>query len=271
MYIILCGQPPFSGENDVAVMKAIRKGRYVMEPGEVWDNVSIDAKDLLSKMLEVQPDTRYSARQVLNHRWITEVAPEASGAVLTLASRLRAFRSQNRLKKVALQVIAQNLCEEKINFLRQAFLAIDEDNQGTLKVEQIEEAIKVSGMDQDAVAEVRQVLWEMAEGGNGEVNYTQFLGATISRRQYLQEEAVKAAFNCFDIDGDGHITKEELATVLGVHDSSGSKANGDISGDLKAAIGFDASEVDRILLEVDQDGDGEIDFKEFMDMMAKMA
>lgn len=270
MYIILCGQAPFSGENDMAVMKAIKKGKYSTEPAEVWDHVSSDAKDLLRRMLEVLPDKRASAKQVLNHRWITEVAPEASGAVLTLASRLRAFRSQNRLKKIALQVIAQNLCEEKIDHLRAAFLAIDSENQGSLSVEQIETAIKASGMDADARAEVTQVLAEMAGGGNGMVNYSQFLGATISRRQYLQEEAVKAAFNCFDIDGDGHITKEELATVLGVHDASGSKVSG-ISGDLKAAIGFDASEVDRILQEVDQDGDGEIDFKEFMDMMAKMA
>ena len=39
-----------------------------------WLNVSDAAKDLVSKMLEWQPDRRISAIEALNHPWINETA-----------------------------------------------------------------------------------------------------------------------------------------------------------------------------------------------------
>ena len=46
------------------------------------------------------------------------------------------------------------------------------------------------------------------------IDYTEFLAATLSRKQYMQEDIVWSAFRVFDLDGDGQITREELAQVL---------------------------------------------------------
>lgn len=263
LFLLLSGRPPFSGKDDMTIMKAIKKGNYSLEPESVWQHVSVDAVQLLKDMLQVQPAKRHSAQTAMHHRWIDEQAPDAIGAALgssEVLGGLRSFMAQNKLKKFALQVIAQNISDEHIDSLKSIFLAIDTDLIGSLHVDMIEEAIKGLHLEDTAAQDLMKVLQDMAAEGGGMVNYTQFLGATIDRKHYMQEEALKQVFDCFDVDGDGHISKEELAAVLGCDNSNDPEAR---------RYSADATELAQILQTVDADGDGNIDFQEFMDMMSK--
>ena len=49
--------------------------------------------------------------------------------------------------------------------------------------------------------------------GSGKIGYTEFIAASMSRREYLQEEVCWKAFGVFDLDGNGVITPEELQQV----------------------------------------------------------
>lgn len=75
----------------------------------------------------------------------------------------------------------------------------------------------------------------------------------MSGKKYIQEDLLWAAFRVFDVDGDGKITRKELSQVL---------HNGTVSDLVEGHL-------DEILGEVDADGDGEIDFEEFVTMMRK--
>ncbi|CAJ1329287.1 unnamed protein product, partial [Effrenium voratum] len=88
--------------------------------------------------------------------------------------------------------------------------------------------------------------------GSGVIDYTEFLAATLDRQQYMKEDVCWAAFRVFDRNGDGHISTTELKQVLSsseVEDALGTKAIADL------------------MVEVDSNGDGMIDFEEFMTMM----
>merc|ERR1719310_612397 len=98
---------------------------------------------------------------------------------------------------------------------------------------------------------------------DGEVNYTQFIAAMLDRKRHMQVEACRVAFNIFDLDGNGAISKEEIAKVLGGEISN----SGGYAISFHDVIGVDKAEIDRIVDEVDKDGNGEIDFEEFMEMM----
>jgi len=50
LYLMLSGVPPFDGHTGREVLKLVRGGEYSLKGG-VWDNVSDEAKDLISKML----------------------------------------------------------------------------------------------------------------------------------------------------------------------------------------------------------------------------
>ena len=70
-YIMLCGFPPFrSAKKDQdELFDLIMEGDYeFLSP--YWDNVSNEAKDLISKLLVVNHNERFSAEEVLLHPWV---------------------------------------------------------------------------------------------------------------------------------------------------------------------------------------------------------
>jgi len=72
-YIILCGFPPFASatKSQKDLFRKIRAGKFTF-PDPYWRNVSDSAKDLIRKLLVVDPESRYTAKQVLAHPWIQQ-------------------------------------------------------------------------------------------------------------------------------------------------------------------------------------------------------
>jgi serine/threonine protein kinase len=69
LYILLSGEPPFSGDDDDdEIIAKVIKGVYSMKGGN-WDEVSDGAKDFVKKMLEVNFDSRVSAKVALEDKW----------------------------------------------------------------------------------------------------------------------------------------------------------------------------------------------------------
>jgi calcium-dependent protein kinase len=69
LYILLCGFPPFNGENDKEIMERVAKGSYSFDFDE-WKQISGEAKQFIKKMLEYDPVKRYNAEQAINDPWI---------------------------------------------------------------------------------------------------------------------------------------------------------------------------------------------------------
>uniref|UniRef100_S4RPE7 non-specific serine/threonine protein kinase n=1 Tax=Petromyzon marinus TaxID=7757 RepID=S4RPE7_PETMA len=73
-YILLCGFPPFrasDGDDQEALFDQILVGQLDF-PSPYWDNISLTAKELISRMLQVDVDKRFSAEQVLAHPWVAD-------------------------------------------------------------------------------------------------------------------------------------------------------------------------------------------------------
>ncbi|XP_049923400.1 serine/threonine-protein kinase DCLK2-like [Epinephelus moara] len=81
-YILLCGFPPFRSENNVQeeLFDQILRGKLEF-PSPDWDTISLPAKMLISQMLQVNVDTRFTAEEVLSHPWVTDEAPVDSNTV----------------------------------------------------------------------------------------------------------------------------------------------------------------------------------------------
>mmetsp|Transcript_19179 Transcript_19179/g.50103 ORF Transcript_19179/g.50103 Transcript_19179/m.50103 type:complete len:328 (-) Transcript_19179:157-1140(-) len=68
LFTILAGYPPFYNENTPALFRQIRKGAYSFDD-PVWDEISADAKDLIAKLLTVDPAARITSEGALQHPW----------------------------------------------------------------------------------------------------------------------------------------------------------------------------------------------------------
>eukprot|EP00330_Aristerostoma_sp_ATCC50986_P000951 CAMPEP_0114579374 /NCGR_PEP_ID=MMETSP0125-20121206/3759_1 /TAXON_ID=485358 ORGANISM="Aristerostoma sp., Strain ATCC 50986" /NCGR_SAMPLE_ID=MMETSP0125 /ASSEMBLY_ACC=CAM_ASM_000245 /LENGTH=105 /DNA_ID=CAMNT_0001770071 /DNA_START=1045 /DNA_END=1362 /DNA_ORIENTATION=- len=91
---------------------------------------------------------------------------------------------------------------------------------------------------------------------SGVIDYTEFLAATMEKNLYMQEEKLYLAFKMFDKDGNGKISPDELKQVLGNNQVYAQKDN---------------SFWNELIKEADIDGDGEIDYNEFITLMSKAA
>jgi calcium-dependent protein kinase len=249
MYILLCGYPPFYGDTDAQVLKKVREGTFTFNQAD-WRNISEDAKDLIRKLLAFNPKDRFTAEQALNHVWLQKTAPKAAAVPMDKShvDNLKNFRAVNKLKKAALHVIALQMPDSEIEGLKAIFTSIDRNGDGQLTVQEVVEGLQKSGLDLSALGfDVEDILANIDSNGSGVIDYTEFIAATLDKKKYIKQDRLWSAFRVFDVDGNGRISKAELHKILGEH--------------------FVGKNLDELIAECDLDGDGEIDFEEFVKMM----
>ena len=90
VYMVLCGYPPFYDKNQAHLYKKIKQGRYSFH-AKTWGHTSLSVRDLIRKMLTVDPDERASCAELLRHPWFSEDILHISLATHTVlkASGLR--------------------------------------------------------------------------------------------------------------------------------------------------------------------------------------
>mmetsp|Transcript_46470 Transcript_46470/g.85141 ORF Transcript_46470/g.85141 Transcript_46470/m.85141 type:complete len:713 (-) Transcript_46470:33-2171(-) len=253
MFILLCGYPPFGGSTPEEVCAATLKGEYVFHEA-FWNAISVDAKDLIKRLLTYDPQQRYTAEQTMRHTWIKDVAPAAHERPLQLQElgKMKAYGRENKLKKRAMQVVARELQTDQIQQLQDTFCSLDKDGDGSVTFAELRYGIEQLGLSGSQLEMLQELMEAIDDDHDGVIHYTEFLAATLDTKVCEQESVCWAAFRMFDENGDGKINKTELAAVLA-------------NDDLEAYMGSDV--LSRILQDYDADGDGQISFEEFMAMM----
>mmetsp|Transcript_19588 Transcript_19588/g.45554 ORF Transcript_19588/g.45554 Transcript_19588/m.45554 type:complete len:520 (+) Transcript_19588:208-1767(+) len=253
MYVLLCGYPPFNGRDDASVLKKVKTGKYTFNPRE-WNQISEDAKELVRMLLQMDPTQRITAKQGLAHRWIKEKAPNSNATVqLNVVENLKEFQGHSHLKKAALHFIATQLDTQQIKNLRETFVSLDDNGNGQLTVAEMKNGLAAAGISK-VPPDLQAIMDAVDSNGSGVIDYTEFLAASLDRKMYLQEDVCWQAFSLFDRDGNGTISNEELKLVL---------------QDNEVEENLGASMVANLLQDIDANGDGMIDFQEFMQMMHK--
>ncbi|KAD0020786.1 hypothetical protein E3N88_44912 [Mikania micrantha] len=247
LYILLCGVPPFWGESENDIFEEVLRGKLDFS-SDPWPSISESAKDLVRKMLIKNPRKRITAHEILCHPWINEdgVAPDKplDSAVL---SRLTHFSTMNKLKKMALRVIASKLSEEEIAGLKQMFKIIDTDNSGYITFEELKAGLKRFGSNLNE-SEIYDLMQSADIDNNGTIDYEEFIAATLHINQVDREDYLFAAFSYFDKDDSGYITLDELQQAC-------------------KEFGVNDFHLEEIIKEADLNNDGRIDYNEFVKMM----
>jgi len=256
LYMLLCGFMPFHAEEDKELLGKVKKGKFTFNPARVWDHISADAKDLITNMICKDVTKRSTATEAYRHKWTQN--EDANHLSLMpddeIVKSMRTFLKHNRLKRVALQIIARQISDDEITKLRNIFLSIDADQSGTLTIEEMDEALMKLDVNEQSRQEMAAIMRSIHVEGSGELEYTEFLAAMLKREQYLQDDVCRGAFHLLDQDGDGMLSTKDLETLM-------ESGNGKIS---KATM----EEIDQIMSDVDEDQDGGVNFEEFFTLMS---
>lgn len=110
--------------------------------------------------------------------------------------------------------LANNLAseEEKIA-LTKTFKALDTNGDGVLSRDEIKKGYKkTSGITN---AELDKLLREVDSNENSDINYSEFMVASLDRRKLLTDARIESCFKLFDKDSSGKITIAEFKELLG--------------------------------------------------------
>lgn len=110
-YFLLCGYTPFDRDTQQQEMEAIIAGDYKFEPEEYWENVSETAKDFVRECLTIDPASRPTAEQALQHKWLASSEPhfvtDASGNMTNLLPHIqKAFDARKAWRKAVFSIQA---------------------------------------------------------------------------------------------------------------------------------------------------------------------
>ena len=253
MFMLLRGHPPFKGENQEELFKSIQND--IINYNEMTE-LSELAKELMSKMLERNVDLRYSADECLKHKWMkiyNEKSEVMKKEVVTSAlNNISNYHATEKLQQATMAYIVHFISFNKeVEDLKTVFNEFDKNKDGLLSFEEIDHAFTRYCMNKGLQNftqknKLIQMLDEIDTEKTGHISYEQFLRISIDQREILNENNLRSAFEKFDTNKDGKLSKEEIKNVLGIKDFA---------------------YVNELLKLVDENKDGFISFEEFKSLM----
>ena len=134
--------------------------------------------------------------------------------------------------------------------IRDSFALYDRDGNGSISLIELREVLRNIG-EKVTDDEINQIIRIADQDGDGEIDYDEFVELR-SKLKGDEKEDLRKAFAVFDQDGNGPISQVELKIVLD-----------------KIGIHMSEAEVEKTMSEADTDGDGEISYTEFVDVISR--
>ena len=251
LFVLLSGKMPFGG-TDVEAKAALERGLYSMEAPE-WEDVSQTGKNLVRRMLQVDPRRRISAEEAYSDPWVQQALSPRIDRQRTLAllDNLASFRAESKMYRAVLSfIVTQLISSSEEQELVKSFRALDYSGTGKISKADLEQGVQAAGITFSQQM-VEDIVRHVDADKNGFIDYTEFLVAASDKTKLLSKDRLETAFAAFDHDGNGRISSEELRKMLDAEDQ--------LPGDIWQEL----------IRGVDQNGDGEVDLREFKEMMIK--
>jgi calcium-dependent protein kinase len=253
LYIMLSGRQPFFGKSDNDIILKIKNYNYSFNFPE-WQQVSEDAKELIKAIL-VKPEQRPTAQDILQSRWVNELAPNSEDRLLALdMSNCVSYGKLSLIHKSVMNFIAFTLKNEETNELAEIYKSFDNNGDGVITFNELKNGILIlrNKLNLDIrEKDIDELFVEIDVDRNGMINYTEFIASTISYPTHVKQEQVYEAFRAFDSNFDGLLTLDEFALII------------------RPQTQKDLDELQVVFKEFDENGDGQIDFDEFMNHLEK--
>jgi len=102
-----------------------------------------------------------------------------------------------KLKKAALGYIATHLTETEVGSLKEIFERIDKDDDGSLTLQELENALKSEEFNLDLLEKLSSLREELSLSGNMSIKWKDFIAAMADKTLLIKEEKIRMAFDHF--------------------------------------------------------------------------
>ena len=135
---------------------------------------------------------------------------------------------------------------QELNELKSVFQTLDKDGDGKLTYNELKNAFVTYFGKSISEIKLQEIMEDSDGNADGVISYEEFLRAGVTKEKLLEERNLKLAFDRFDTDKDGKLSKDEIKKVL-------------------YASNFDY--INDLLKEIDMNNDGFVSYEEFKYLM----
>jgi len=226
-----------------------------------WQRISPAAKNLIQGLLKFDPAQRMHLEDVLQSPWLSRKSLQAStdpALMSEVLQNLQQFSNTSRFFSICVASVARQLDHHRLQDIHKVFLEMDTNGDGVLELHEFRDGFnRIFGKESQQVQDLEKVFMSLDLDGSGTIDYTEFCAAGIGERTIFEEDVLWTAFKAFDVqEDDGKLSKDEIKQVL-------------LSGRLSEAWAQELCE--EILEQFDEDGDGSLDFQEWLRLMRESA
>ena len=211
MYILLCGEAPFTGDTEEQIFDKVKKCEYNFS-NPAFKKVSKNCKDLIRRLLEPKKQYRITARDALRHPFFTEsFDPNSAMTENTDLNYLKHIINPINYVSKFHETIIAFLCVNYIsvdeeNNLRKLFRYMDKEGKNSVSKKDLKltlEEIDIKISDE----ELNKIFETVDENGTGFIEYQEFLRNACDIKTLLSEKNVKNVFHA--ICGDKNLMSGE--------------------------------------------------------------
>ena len=262
LYILLSGSPPFYGKNEKEIFKKILEGNFTFRH-KIWNKISNEAKSLVLKLLQVNPNKRLSAKEALEDVWfqknlninVNQIDNKNSNNFQIFIKNITEFCAEQKLQQATLAFLVHNFApKEELDELKKIFFAFDKNGDGKLSKEEFVTGLTNNNNSLNSLLKknnsIQGLLKNIDQDNNGYIGFEEFLIASINKEKILTEQNLKMAFNVFDRDKSGGISQNELKYILGEYN-----------------VNAKEHLWKKMIQQIDLNQDGQISYEEFRKMM----
>nr|QDR50986.1 neo calmodulin like [Manduca sexta] len=151
---------------------------------------------------------------------------------------------------VTINLSEYGLTEEQVAEFKEAFMLFDKDEDGTITMAELGVVMRSLGQ-RPSETELRDMVKEVDQDGNGTIEFNEFLQMMSKKMRGADgEDELREAFRVFDKNNDGLISSVELRHVM-----------------TNLGERLSEEEVDDMIREADLDGDGMVNYDEFVTIL----
>lgn len=211
MHVMLSGYVPIEGEEFAEIAKNIRNYEGLTFNSKIWKGISEEAKDLLTRMLDPNHNTRITAAEALNHPWFISRTFGASFCDAEILEALQKYSEFSETKKDLLRMIVKNVTDTELKKYQERFLELDKEKTGLITSSSLEEALNESE-NRISRKELEELTKKVNSKGDAFISYSEFVSALIATKEFLTEERLSSIFKILEVQRINVLQRSSLTS-----------------------------------------------------------
>lgn len=212
LYTILSGRYPFYDEDEQTIYKLVKQGALHLDD-TAWSNISPEAKDLVTRLLEKDPTKRYTAVQALAHPWFTKTEGPAITVDQKVVEAYKLLKVNSKLQQETMLFLVHHFSLDEIRNFREIFQDADVQNANELTPAEVKRCI-MTRTAREAVPDLEALFSNVEGSEEGKIKYMNLLEASKACKSKMYEETVWATFKTIDAANSGLVPATELKRGL---------------------------------------------------------